>query len=115
MFDKIKNMLGGSAVNKVVDKISPELTSQLEVIKTLDINSVRDDEMYKKVVVGPSYMSVVAASGSVAQMIPGFENKFSKALIHIRNELVIYENDKPNLAKDFKERLPSVLKESLKA
>jgi len=115
MFGKIKDLLGGSAINKVVEKISPELTSQLEVIKSLDINSVRDDELYKKAVVAPSYMSIVASSGSAVQLIPGFEDKFSKALLHIRNELVVYEDDKVNFVKDFQERLPTVLKESLTA
>ena len=115
MFGKLKEAASGGVAKKVVDAIAPQLNEHLEKVSELDPQKVNDDDFFTEKVSEPSLIAISAASSGVTKLIPGFDDKFKSAMIHIRNELVIAEEASIKLVDDFKERLPEVLLASLKA
>jgi hypothetical protein len=118
MFDKLKQGLSGvkdkadsGAVQKAVSQMAPQIQPHLEALGKLDAATVRSDDKYRTLFVSPALLAVNAASSGVTSLIPGFEGRFTRAMFHVRQELVAI-NDQAGtvaLAADFAQRLPKVL------
>ncbi len=114
MLGKLKAMAGEGAMKKAVDAVSPALNEHLEVVRELDPAQVRDDETFRARVIQPALLAVTAASSGLTSLVPRFEERFARALFHLRNELVVVEDGSVRLADDFQGRLPGVLMEGLR-
>ena len=115
MFDKMKKMASGGALDKVVGMLSPELQGTLESIKQYNVTDLQDDEKFGGLVSKPALMTFTASAGGVTKLIPGFDDKFMRMMLHLRNELVDLSGDIPKLQDGFQEKLPTVLMDGLKA
>lgn len=114
MFAKFKDLAGGAALNKAIEKIAPSLKPQLEKVTTMDASVVKDDEKFTEKMIKPAILAISAASGGVTKMIPNFETKLTNCLLHSRTELMKVEGEKVSLVEGFDKKLPGVLMEGLK-
>ncbi|KAB7628459.1 hypothetical protein [Alkalilimnicola sp. S0819] len=114
MFGKLKEAAGGAAVQKVVDAISPQLMEHTDKLTALKPESVRCDDTYTETFVQPALLAVSAASSGVTKLIPRFEERFSAALLHLRDELLDLGGERVALVEGFQERLPEVMLSGLK-
>ena len=64
----------------------------------------------------PALTAVALASSGITKLIPGFDKRFTAAMLHTRNELVTIcpGTSKVGLADDYRQRLPQVLLDGLK-
>jgi len=113
MFGKLKEQMAGSATDKVVARIGGDLEPHIQALKQFKASDIQDDSLFESKITQPALIAIAAASSGVTQLIPGFNQKFSLALRHVRNELVCYDGDQVNLVDDYAERLPDVLKAGL--
>lgn len=123
MLGKLKGSIGalkdkaeGPALQGAVAKLTPALAPHLEKLKALDPATVRDDALFKSRFITPTALALAAASGGVTSLIPGFNDRFARGMLHVRNELIVIDESSNNisLAADFTSRLPTVLLEGLK-
>ena len=107
MFDKLKNAVGDSAVKGAVEKFTQVLDQKLAEIASLAPADIKDDARYKTYVVAPALIAVNASSGGATHLIPDFENRFAKAMLHVRNELVVINETNKTIAlvPDYRDRL----------
>lgn len=109
MFGKLKESAGGAAVQKVVDALSPKLMEQTDRLKDMEPDVVRDDESFTEKFSKPALVAVAAMSSGVTSLVPRFEERFSAAMLHIRDELLVLDGERVELVEGFKERLPDVM------
>ena len=114
MLGKLKDMAGGAAAQKVVEHITPALQPHLDKIKDLNPDVVQDDDRYKQTIVTPALTAVAAGSGGVTAMLPKFSEKFTNAMLHLRDELIVVEGGAVRLVDGFQQRLPAVLMAGIK-
>lgn len=123
MLGKLKGSMGalkdkaeGPVLQGAIAKLAPELTPHLEKLKALDPATVRDDALFKNRFITPTALALAAASGGVTSMIPGFNDRFVRGMLHVRNELIVIDESSNNvsLTADFTSRLPKVLLEGFK-
>lgn len=115
MLGKLSKATGDGAVQKAADAIAPRLHEHLEkVVGELSPALIQDDDSYQQSVVSPALLVASGASGGVTSMIPGFKDRFSSAMVHLRDELLVCTETSVALAEDVRERLPGVLVEGLK-
>lgn len=115
MIGKLNKVTGSGALHKAADAIAPPLQEHLEkTVGELSPALVQDDDSYQKTVVSPALLVASGAAGGVTSLIPGFKDKFSSAMIHLRDELLIRTETSVALVEDVKDRLPDVLVEGLK-
>lgn len=116
MFDKLKGAIGDSGIKNAVEKYSPQILEKLQGISKLNVADVKDDDRFKSIVIDPALFSIKAASSGATSLISNFDNRFSVALLHARNELVVVDepNNKVSLASDCQARLVDVLIEGFK-
>ena len=115
LFDKLKEGAGEGAAKRAVEVASPVLKEQLGKALKLGAKTIRDDEKYKTMVVQPALLSLAASSGGVTKLIPGFDEKITKAMLQARNELLVFKGDEVALADGFEKKLPGILKDCLAA
>lgn len=115
MLNKLKNLAGGNAVNSVVEKICPSLSEQLNKVTELKPEQVKDDATFTSMVVKPALTLISASSGGVTKLIPNFNDKVSKALFNVRDELIEVNDGKVSLVDGFQAKLPTALLDGLKA
>ena len=109
MLGKLKEKAGDKMVGKVVEQVAPSLQPHLEKIQELEPQQVKDDGLYREKVIDPALSAVKVASSGVAGLIPGFDDRFANALIKVRDELLVVDQEKVALVDDFAGRLPAVL------
>ena len=121
MFGKLKaaaqdKLAGSGAVEKVVEKIRPELQVQLEKVKSWSGSDIQCDRTFTANFIGPALTAVSLASSGVTSLIPGFDGRFTTAMLHTRDELVNVcgSTGQVALVDDFQDRLPQGLVEGLK-
>lgn len=121
MFGKLKEaakdrMAGSGAMEKVVEKIRPELQVQLEKVKSWSGADIQCDRTFTANFIGPALTAVSLASSGVTSLIPGFDGHFTTAMPHTRNELVsvCVSTGQVALVDDYQQQLPQVLLEGLK-
>lgn len=111
MFGKLKEMAGGNATQALVEKAGPEIKQKLqEVLSKVDANIVNDDDSFVQKVIPPLKLAVESSASGATKLVPGFDNKFDTAMFHLRDELIVTSDNNLDLAQDFDERLPEVLK-----
>jgi hypothetical protein len=111
-----KNQAEGPLMQSAINKLAPELTPHLEKITSLEPDTVLNDASYKERFVEPTAMALMATSGGITSMIPGFNERFERSMLLVRDELVIVDeaNRSVSLHRDFAIRLPSVLLAGIK-
>jgi hypothetical protein len=115
MLGKLKNIASSGVLDKVVAQLSPELSQSLEQIKQYNVKDLQNDDNYGSLVAKPALIALTASAGGATKLIPGFDDKFMKMMLHLRNELIDLTGDFPKLQDDFQSKLPTVLLEGLKA
>jgi len=113
MFDKFKNAAGDLALKSAVEKYGSRIAEKLPELTTLKAADVRDDAIYHSRVVAPALSKVVAASNGATRMIPDFDRRFARAMLHMRNQLVVIDvaSDKVSLVRGYEARVNEVLLE----
>jgi hypothetical protein len=116
MFNKLRNAVGESAIRAAIDSYSPRINEKLAQITSLPVAQVKDDARYHSAVIAPALAAVLASSSGATKMIPNFEQRFKRALLHVRDQLVIVDeaNDKVSLVPDYRARVSDVLIEGFK-
>ena len=120
MFGKLKGMAekaaGNGMIDKAVEKICPELQPQLNKLKNFDGNELRCDDTFSSKFITPTLTTLAVATSGLTKLIPGFEQRFTRALFHTRDELCLIcpETNKVTLASDLQQRLPQVLLDGFK-
>lgn len=123
MLGKLKGSIGtlkdkaeGPILQGAVNKLAPQLSPYVEKLKTMEPAVVFDDEQFVRSFISPTAMTLMAASGGVTSLIPGFNDRFTRGMLHVRNELLAIdeENNSVLLQDDFTARLPGVLLEGIK-
>jgi len=115
MLGKLKGMASSGALDKVVGLLSPEMQQSLELIKQFNVSDMQDDDKYGALVSKPALVAFTASAGGVTKLIPGFDAKFMRMMLHLRNELIDLSGDFPQLQDGFQAKLPTVLMDGLKA
>jgi hypothetical protein len=115
MLGKLKDMASSGALDKVVGLLGPEMQQTLESIKQYNVSDLQDDEKYGVLVSKPALLTFTASAGGMTKMIPGFDDKFMRMMLHLRNELIDLSGDFPALQDGFQEKLPTALLDGLKA
>jgi hypothetical protein len=114
MLGKLKEAAGGAALQKVVGAVAPALTPHLDKLSQLSPDLVRNDDSFKDKVIAPALLAIAGSTAGATALIPKFNEKFTQAMLHLRDELVVFEGDRISLVEGFQERLPSVLMAGLK-
>lgn len=116
MFDKLKNAAGDVAIKSAIDKYSQRIAERLPEITTQKAADVRDDARYHALIVAPALSKVVAASNGATRLIPDFDQRFSRAMLHVRDQLVVVDAaaDKVSLVRGYESRVSEVLLEGFR-
>lgn len=114
MFGKLKDLASAGAVEKAVGAVEPIVREHLSKATSLGVASLRDDTSYGTHVVRPAYLALVAAVSGATKLIPQFEERFTKAMHALRDELLVFEGETVRLVEDYQTRLQTVLVASLK-
>jgi hypothetical protein len=116
LFDKLKNVVGDATIKKATDELGPVVAQKLQTVLHLNASEVADDAQFRSRFVDPTLLALKAASSGVIALIPHFDDRFTRAMLHLRNELIIIdpEKDTVRLVPDVANRLPKVLLEGLK-
>jgi len=112
--DAVKGAMDGGAMTQVVDTITPHIQPHLDKVLEMNTDDVQNDDQFKSNIVSPALIAASAASSGATALVPRFDERFSMAMLDIRDELVICEDGKVRLADDCQSRLPSVLEASFK-
>ena len=111
MFGKLKDIAGSGALQKLIDKVGPEIKLKLqECLATVDSGIISDDASYGQNVIGPVKLAVEASASGATKLVPHFDDKFDIAMLHLRDELIVTQGAGVALVEDFDQRLPDVLK-----
>ena len=116
MLGKLKSMASSGLMDKAIDQLCPQLRPHLDKLQSFKGSELNCDETFSNKFVVPTQIALAAASGGITKMIPGFDKRFTGAMLHARNELCVIcpETDKVALASDTKDRLAGVLLEGFK-
>ena len=115
MFNKLKGAMESGSVQKAVDTVSPVVMKYLDEVLGLTPESINDDAQFSKFIIHPAYLGVTSSAGGLTKLIPSFEQRFTDAFIHVRDELVVTDDGMVSLVDDYEDKLPKVLTDSLKA
>ena len=111
MFGKLKEMASNGALDKVIEKVSPTIKEKLqEAIANIDSGIVSEDDRFTDKVITPIKLAVIASARGATQLVPGFDQKFNIAMLHLRDELIVVDGPSISLIDDFDNKLPEVLK-----
>jgi hypothetical protein len=116
MFDKLKSAVGESAIRSAIEKYSQRITEKLPEITKLTPADVRDDARFHSSVIAPALAKVVTASNGATGFISNFDQRFSRAMLHLRNELVVVDeaSGKVTLVPGYESRVSDVLQEGFR-
>ena len=116
MFDKLKNAVGEGAVRSAINTYADRINQKLEEVTKLKATEVSDDARYHSNVISPALAAVMASAGGATRLIPNFEQRFARAMLQVRNQLIIIDaaNNKVSLVPDYKSRVSDVLVEGFR-
>jgi hypothetical protein len=116
MFDKFKNAVADNAIRSAIEKYSGRITEKLPEIAHLPPLDVRDDARFHTTVIAPALAKVVAASSGATRLIPDFDQRFSRAMLYLRDQLVRIDEPagKVSLVPGYEARVSDVLVEGFK-
>lgn len=116
MFGKFKSALGDGAIKSAIDAYSDKINEKLAEMTALKPAQVQDDTHYRNYVITPALTAIVLSSGAATKLIPDFEQRFARAMLHVRDQLVVVDklNDKVTLVPDYRSRVGDVLIEGFK-
>jgi hypothetical protein len=116
MFDKLKGAVGEATINKAVNEFGPIVTEKLSTLLHLSPTEIEDDAQFKSHFIDPTLLALKAASSGAIALIPKFDDRFTRAMLHLRDELIVIEKGKDtvSLVPDVANRLPGVFLEGLK-
>jgi len=116
MFDKFKNAVADNAIRSAIEKYSGKIAEKLPEITALKPHDVRDDARFHSAVIAPALAKVVAASNGATRFVPGFDERFSRAMLHLRDKLVVVDTaaGKVSLVPDYEDRVSEVLIDGFK-
>jgi hypothetical protein len=116
MFGKLKNAVAEGAIKSAIDSYADRVSLKLEEVTKLNASDVSDNQHYHTYVIAPALTAVIASAGGATKLIPNFEQRFAKALLHTRDQLVIVDtaNNKVSLVQDYKSRISDVLIEGFR-
>ncbi|MET0384852.1 MAG: hypothetical protein ABW321_02780 [Polyangiales bacterium] len=115
MFGKLKDLAGASALEKALTTAEPVVAEHLAKVQALGAEVVGDDGKFASQVISPAYLAIVAASQGAAKLVPQLEERFSRIMFSLRDELVVIEGTTARLVDDFRAQLPAALSKSIKA
>ncbi len=101
---------------KTIDKICPELKPHIEKLTSFNATEITCNETFTAKFIKPAQLALVASTYGATKLIPGFDDRFTTAMLHTRDELCLVESNtnKVALATDAMQRLPQVLQEGFK-
>jgi len=109
-FGKLTNLATGPMVKKVADQIAPVLEEQLKTLPALGASKLRDEEFFKQFAVTPAWLAVESATSGLTKLYPPIEEKFGALMVHLRDELLIFDADTVTIVEDVKEKIvPAVI------
>jgi aspartate 1-decarboxylase len=113
MFDKLKGAVGEGALKSAIETYGPRIGAKIAEITQLKAADVKDDARFTSYVVKPALATVIASSGGATKLISNFDQRFTVALLHLRDQLVVIDeaNDSVGLVPDYQARVVDVLKE----
>jgi len=113
MFNKLKNAVGDNAIRSAINTYADQISQKLEEVTMLTPIDVSNDEHYRNKVIAPALIVVVASASGATKLIPNFDQRFDRAMLHVRDQLIIVDtaNNKISLAPDYKSRVGDVLVE----
>jgi hypothetical protein len=119
MFDKLKEKAAAGAQALFEKELHARLDEKIEMFKSLKPADVQDDAKYAAIIIQPLWLYVKLQSGgalAAAQKVVKFniEERFSKGLFHVRNELIRVEDGNVKLVPDFRDRLTPTIMEAVK-
>jgi hypothetical protein len=112
---KLKDLASAGAMEKAIGAVEPIVREHLAKATTLGVASLRDDASYVTHVVQPAYLALVAAVSGATKLIPQFEERFTRLMHALRDELLVFEGETVRLVEDYQSRLQTVLVTNLKA
>jgi hypothetical protein len=101
-------------MQQAVAKILPQIQPHLQQMEQLDPELIRDNQRFTETVANPLLLTIAAASGGITSMIPDFKNRFTTAMLTLRDELVVFDHNRVTLVEDYQHRLPDLMTEALK-
>ena len=116
MFNKLKSAAAETALRSALATYSGKINEKVAEITRLKPGDVQDDEKFRSYVVTPALLAVEASSSGATSLIPDFRNRFTAAMLHLRNELVVVDEaaGTVSLVPDYQSRVSSVLIEGFK-
>lgn len=101
-------------MEKAIGAVEPIVREHLTKATTLGVASLRDDVSYGTHVVRPAYLALAAAVSGATKLIPHFEDRFTRLMHALRDELLVFEGETVRLVEDYQSRLQTVLATNLK-
>lgn len=118
MFNKLKEKAQAQAIEKIQSIVGPELMQQVENFKSLKPADVQDNDKFSAVAVKPLLTTLKASSGGAISLAEKagikIEDRLTKAMLHVRDELISVDGDKVKLDADFNNKVGPTLLEALK-
>jgi len=116
MLGKLKNAVGDSAIRSAINTYADRISQKLEEVTRLAPADVSDDARFRNKVIAPTLIVVVASASGATKLIPNFDQRFDRAMLHVRDQLIIVDtaNNKISLAPDYKSRVGDVLVEGFR-
>jgi len=120
MLTGLKSAATKKAMAIFESELSARVDEKIELFRNLTPADVSDDAKFSAVVIEPIWLYVRFQSGGaigVLQKLVDFdiEQRFRKAMFHVRNELIVVHGGTVVLDPAFKERVGPVLIEAFKA
>lgn len=114
MLGKLKDLASAGAVEKAIGAVEPIVREHLSKATSLSVASLRDDASYGTHVVRPAYLALAAAVSGATKLIPQFEERFTRLMHALRDELLVVEGETVRLVEDYQSRIQTVLVTNLK-
>ncbi len=120
MLGKLKKMAAQAVDNgmaeKAIDKLCPELKPHIEKLTSFSVTELTCNDTFTAKFIKPAQIALVASTYGATKLIPGFDDRFTAAMLHTRDELCLIDtdNNKVALTTDAIQRLPQVLQEGFK-
>jgi hypothetical protein len=113
MLGKLKALAGNAMVQNVIDKVTPIMQEQLEKIKSLSPDKMNDNDFFDSTISKPAWLAISASLGGLTNFYPALETKFPQLMRHLRDELVVVNDNTIALVDDFKAKLPQAVMNGL--
>jgi hypothetical protein len=119
MFNALKDRVSKGSQALLEQELQQRLKEKLDVFRSLKPGDIQNDEMYSTIVVRPLWLYIKLQSGGAlmaAQKVVevNIEERFSRGLFRVRNDLIRVENGTVSLVPDFNDRLVPTLMQAFR-